>query len=266
MALDDEAMEQAVNQLFGVRRAITTIPRLSDDIKPTSDGDAYAIQGRLVERLLTNEGAKRIGWKVGATNATARQTLGCDEPFYGVLMSSRHLASPTTVAATDFTLRIIEPEFALTLGADLGPSETPWTAESVADAVADMMPAIELVSPSYAAWTEVGGLSMIADNAAHGTWITGEPVKDWRAHDLLSQAVTLTVNGKVEREGTGAGVDGGPLGSLAWLANRLAADGKYLAAGDMVTTGSATAVYPAGAGEALVADFGPFGSVRLTIT
>ena len=264
MNADD--MDHVVARIIGARRAVTTLEALPADLRPATMEAAYAIQDRVVTRLLQGEGATRIGFKVGATNDTARATLGFDQPFTGVLMSSRHVSSPATFKARDFQILVIEPEFAVRLSKDLPARSAPYDAAAVAEAVDAVMPAIELVSPTFREWTKVGGMSLTADNAAHGTWITGAPVTGWRAHDMAKTTVTLSVNGAVKETGGGANVDGGPLNVLAWLANALLARGSSLKAGDMVTTGTTTPVYPAKRGDQVTADFGPFGKVSVSFS
>jgi 2-keto-4-pentenoate hydratase len=50
---------------------------------------------------------------------------------------------------------------------------------------------------------------------------------------------------------------------MAWLADVLPRFGVRPCCGDFVTTGVATDVFEAGAGDSCVADFGPFGRVTV---
>ena len=61
-------------------------------------------------------------------------------------------------------------------------------------------------------------------------------------------------------------VDDGPFGVLAWLANHLNAQGAFLRAGDIVTTGVLTNIYNATSGQLLVASYGSFGSLEIEVT
>ncbi len=88
-------------------------------------------------------------------------------------------------------------------------------------------------------------------------------LKDWQSIDLAAQAVRLSVNRQVLREGTGANVLGHPLNALIWLANMLSSRGLGLQAGQYVTTGVTTVVYMAERGDEILAEFGPVGSVTL---
>ena len=106
-------------------------------------------------------------------------------------------------------------------------------------------------------------MRIAADNAIHGWWLHGEPVTDWRGHDLAASAVSVTRDGELVTTGSGAAVLGHPLNVMAWLADELPRFGLRLRRGDVVTTGVATDVFEAGAGDSCVADFGPFGRVTV---
>ena len=83
---------------------------------------------------------------------------------------------------------------------------------------------------------------------------------------MLTLPVTLTVNGTLERSGSGANVLGDPIASFVWLANARAAAGDGLKAGDIHNTGTATDICWITPGDEAVADFGGLGEVRLKIT
>jgi 2-keto-4-pentenoate hydratase len=54
-----------------------------------------------------------------------------------------------------------------------------------------------------------------------------------------------------------------PLEPLTWLANELSRTGIGLRAGEVVSTGTCTGMPKARAGAEHVADYGPFGEVRV---
>jgi 2-keto-4-pentenoate hydratase len=124
------------------------------------------------------------------------------------------------------------------------------------------MPAIEIVDHRFESWA-VGALRIVADNAIHGWWVRGEPTADWRDRDLAASAVSVTRNGELVTTGSGEAVLGHPLNVMAWLADELPRFGLQLRRGDVVTTGVATDVFEAEAGDLCAADFGPFGTVTV---
>ena len=116
----------------------------------------------------------------------------------------------------------------------------------------------------FAPWTQAGAPTLIADNGAHGSWVMGRELTDWAALDPLEIAVTVHVSGMEPLPGRGGAVDGGAFGATAWLANKLAGEGRGLKAGEYVSTGTTTTPIPLQAGCKIEADFGRLGTVSLT--
>tara|TARA_R110001592_G_scaffold31488_2_gene111000 strand:+ start:117 stop:935 length:819 start_codon:yes stop_codon:yes gene_type:complete len=223
--------------------------------------DAYRVQHDVLGEIARRQGARIIGRKVGCTNQSARELLGLDGPFHGALLSNTAMASPARISRGDYPFIVLEPEFALRLGKPLGPAATPHTAESVADVVDAVLPALEIVSSCHEDWTRTGPALVIADNGSSYGWVHGEPITDWDVDTLMGTQVTLHVDGRQAAAGNAGNVDGGPLGVLAWLANRIP-----LEAGSFVSTGTTTSVHFGERDEHVEARFGPYGRVSVDIT
>ena len=243
------------------------LPELPAAIRPKTPDDAYYVQDGLIDRLLSHYGGSVIGYKVACTNVTAQRQLHVDAPFSGRLLSAFFFESPARVDASKFFMRVVEAEFAFEMARDLPPAATPRSRQEIAAAVKGVLPGIEIVDSRFDDWTTIGAPSLIADNACNAAWVKGSMMTDWEAllhtSDLAAQAVRVTVNGKLLREGTGSNVLGHPFHALEWLVNNLSARGLGLKAGQYVTTGVTTEVYMAERGDRITADFGPVGSVDL---
>ena len=250
MPISADAAQTAARILLDHRRRIDPLSALPDGCRPASTEDGYVIQEALVGLRIREEGARPIGWKIGATNPGARELLGVAEPFFGVLLSTLTTDAPSRFVAAEMFQRVIEPEIALEIGADLDPADAPFDAD-------------EIVDTPLADGLKSGGPSLIADDGSHGRWIKGAPVADWQALDLVEHRVTLTVDGALVREGRGGNVEGGPLAATAWLATALAARGRGLRAGEYVSTGTTTQPIPATAGQTVLADFGSLGRIEV---
>jgi len=253
----------ACDYLFDLRRTGRRVACLPEDVVPRTPAEGYAVQERLVERLLGRSGGRRIGYKIACTSELAQKALGVDGPFFGALLSATSYPSPATLPAADFLVRCVEAEFAFDIAADVPPGP-PHTAASIRDFIAAARPGIEIVDHRYHDWKAVGAPSLLADNAIHGAWVYGERYDRWRELDFASHRTELVVNGSRRFPGSGAAVLGNPLNVVAWLANELPKYGRALRAGDRVTTGITTDIYLAGPGDHLVADFGVLGRVELT--
>lgn len=261
-------MTTAAHLLAQARIQHQRLPELPKAIRPKTPSEAYDVQDGLIDELLAHYGGSVIGYKIACTNVTAQRQLHVDAPFFGRLLSAFFHESSggrsASVETGQFFMRVVEAEFAFEIARDLPPSAAPRSPEEIAGAVKGVIPGIEIVDSRFDEWTTIGAPSLIADNACNAAWIKGSLLADWRRIDLAKQAVTVAVNGKVLRQGSGANVLGHPLNALEWLVNNLSARGLGLKAGQYVTTGVTTEVYMAERGDRVTADFGPVGSVDLT--
>ena len=123
------------------------------------------------------------------------------------------------------------------------PQRAPYTRDSVAEAIGAVTAAFELVDDRHADYTKIADhiLTLLADNTWNGGIVLGSPLTDWQPLDLAAIHGTMRINGEVVGEGDGRDVMGHPLDALAWLASTLATQGKSLAQGMVVMTGSVVA-------------------------
>ncbi len=259
-----EKAAAAAELLLAARRDRTPLVGLPAAVAPGDMAAAYAAQDAHVAGLIAAGGGPPIGYKIGCSNQAVQAMLNLDAPIYGRLLSGAAHSSPAVLRADDFFVRLIEVEFAFTMADDLPAAAAPYDRQGVAAAVGALIPAIEIVDSRYRDWTKAGALALVADNGETGAWVRGRSVADWRGLDLGDHPVSLAVNGNRSREGVGANVLGHPLNALTWIANALCLAGNGLRAGDLVSTGTCTEIYPAEAGDRLTADFGDLGDVMVT--
>lgn len=253
----------AADLLLKARRPGEALKALPDSALPTDKAQAYSAQAALVSRL-TEQAGPAVGYKVGCTNATAREMLALDSPFSGRCLANEISTSPATVDSGTLHMVGIEPEIALRLSKDLSPGVL-WTVDEVVQSVDSVMPAIEVVESRFSTWPLMGFLSAIADNGVHRHLILGESLSNWTRASVENIRVTLTANDRVVREGHAMNVDGGPFGVVTWLANHLNAMGVTLKAGEIVSTGVMTDIYDSAAGESLVAQYGFPATVQVSV-
>lgn len=252
-----EAARRAAKLLIEARREVRPLDALPADCRPAGADDGYQVQACFVAA----SGEAAVGYKIGATSQRAQTFLGCDGPFAGTVLAKDLLESPLTLPAGRFIFRLIEPEFAFRLARDLPPREAPYGEAELAEAVASLHPAIEVVTCALSDWRHQDVGALIADNGVNGALVLGPGCTDWRRFDLPSHPVTLAVNGVAAGPGVGANALGGPLTALAWLADHQPAGG--LKAGHVVTTGVVTEFVELDAGDEAVADYGDLGQVRV---
>ncbi len=243
--------------LIAARQNHQAIDSVPDELVPVDLAEAALVDDRVAEL----SGWTVLGWKIGATSAAAREILGAPEPFagrvYSILRSGAVLSSDDVLGEPR-----IEGEFAFTLGADLGPAACDRAA--VAAAIANVCPAIEVVGGRYANMFGVPLSCLAADAGTNGLLVLGDPAEGVDYETLPNATATMTANGEVIGQGTGADVHGGPLNALCWLVDHLAARGIGLRAGQVVTTGTATQLGDFPAGSTAVADLAGVGSVSVS--
>ena len=258
--MNKDQVLSAAATLYRARREQVPLSALPEDLRPAGPDDAYAIQ----DALVALDGAKVVGFKIGATSEKAQSFLQVSGPFSGQVMASGLHDSPLALPAPDGLFRLIEPEFALRLGRALPPRDASYALDDVAAAVKAVHPSVEIVTSAYGdAWTGAGAEHLIADNGVHNALVLGPGTEDWRDLDLAAHPVRLHLNGEVVSDGVGANALGGPLTALLWLANHQRTRGRGLAAGQVVTTGVVTAFRYAEAGDHFVADYGDLGQVEV---
>lgn len=232
------------------------------DVTPPSDGramaleEAYEVQDRVRQALL-GRGERVIGWKAGFTSRATQQAFGTDRPVCGFLLGSGVYATGAEVPASQFTGLAVEAEVALIMGRALaGPGVTPPQALlSVEGAV----PALELIDFRYAG--KPTAVDAVADGVLAKAIVLGAPLTDVTHTDLALEGLVYEVNGAIVATNTAAEVLGNPINALVWIANHLGTRGLALRAGDVVMTGSVSAVLRPKAGDTVRARFTRLGMV-----
>ncbi|MBK8458344.1 MAG: 2-oxo-hepta-3-ene-1,7-dioic acid hydratase [Phyllobacteriaceae bacterium] len=255
-----EAAALALDEAERTRRQIGLLSLAHPDM--TMD-DAYAIQAAWARRKIAAGRAVR-GWKIGLTSKAMQQALNIDIPDSGVLLDDMIFANGDTIPKDRFIQPRIEAEIAFVMKTDLsGPACSP----------ADVLAATEFVAPALEILdTRILRLDpatkkprtivdTISDNAANAGIVLGRDRHNPLAFDLRWVGAIVSRNGEVEETGLGAGVLNDPALAVAWLANRLAAYGESIRAGDVVLSGSFIRPLEAPPGSRIEADFGAFGQV-----
>ena len=259
--LTEQQIEDAAKLLVSARISNSVIESIPVNIRPTSLKEAYAVQDCFIKQL----GADTCGWFGACTNDVIQNLLRLNEPYYAYLLSDHLYQSPATIDTTKYPPIVFECEFGFVTDRDFLPEGYPYNRETIEDAIVRVCPAIEIVAGHLENWPNQDVFSVIADNGTDGALVIGEGVANWREIDLINIPVTLSINGNVERQGSGVNVLGDPLGAFVWLVNAVTRDGKKISAGHVQNTGTATDIYWAKPGDAAIADFGLVGSVNLRL-
>jgi 2-keto-4-pentenoate hydratase len=217
--------------------------------------DGYAVQTQLAK--LAGDAVR--GWKVSALTPEQQRNYGVDKPVAGAMLVPFVHADAATLRIAQFVTPLLECEVAFLLGRDLPARPAPYTREEVETAIEAVVPAIEIADSRWPA--SAPDLLKLADSMGNGTFIAGEPLRDWRALDLGAVDIVLNFEGSEAVRGTSARILGNPLLAVVALANAQPLPAGGLKRGQIVTTGTCTTPIPPRAGR-YAADFGKLGTVR----
>jgi 2-keto-4-pentenoate hydratase len=218
--------------------------------------EAYAVQDRLREALVAR-GERVIGWKAGFTSRAAQAQFGATEPVGAFLLASGAFPGGGDVPVARFAALAVEAEVAFVMRDDLaGPGVTPPRALLATEGA---LPALELVDFRHAG--QPVATDVIADGVYANAIVLGNALTPAAHLDLSLEGLVYELNGVVAATNAAAEVMGGPANALAWLANHLGARGLGLRAGDVVMTGSVSALLRPRAGDTVRATFTRLGAV-----
>jgi 2-keto-4-pentenoate hydratase len=205
--------------------------------------DAYRVQEAYIAAV--RDGDETAGYKIGLTSKRMQAMCGIDQPIHGTIFSRRVAYSGVHLPLAGYHHLGLEFEICVRLGHDLLPAGVPFTPESAGAAIDAVAAAIEIVDDRKADYSVLHCETLIADNSWNAGVVLGAFVPPPSG---MEEVTGIAYQDGVEiARGQGADVLGHPFVPLAWLANHLAAAGRYLRKGDLVMTGSiVTTRFPTG--------------------
>jgi 2-keto-4-pentenoate hydratase len=259
MPVTEEVITDLAHRLITAEQRCVPIEPITTLYPDLTEADAYRVQMAAVTTKMEH-GDRMIGRKVGATSQAIQQILRIDEPIYGTLLESNHVANGETISLSRLIHPRVECEIAFLLGEDLvGPG---IAVTDVLAATQAVMASLEINDPRTKEW-EIGSHEAIADNGVAARFVLGEQRLSVEGLDLPNTKVVLKKNGEEIASATGAAVLGDPARAVAWLANKLSEHHLSLKAGDIVLPGSMTPIYPVGTADRIEAEFDVLGSVSV---
>lgn len=267
-------MEAPMLESIAERLAADEAPRngLRQPIRPANmlstheltEQEAYEAQKRLIAKQV-DAGETRIGYKIAATSESAQSMLGLQGPAYGPLFEAYRIEDGATVSLDGFLTPRLECEIAFLMGKDV---EGPGVREpAVLAACEAIVAAFEIVDLRTGPETGALGRSeVILYNALGAGVVLGDERLNPNTINLPRLSVTLKRNGSEVASGDASAVLGDPAIAMSWLANKLAANGESLKAGDWVISGTITPPEPVKAGDSFEADFGELGTLSISFS
>ncbi|WP_370248186.1 2-keto-4-pentenoate hydratase [Nocardioides sp.] len=224
---------------------------------------AYAVQQGLVQRRLA-AGARVVGRKIGATSVAVQQQLGVDQPDFGYLLDEMDVSAQEPISMRTLVQPRVEAEVAFVLGADLDTAtEEELTIDAVRAAVAQVLPALEIVDSRIEAWN-IAFTDTVADNASSGLYVVGTQGRPLSEVEPVDVVMSLTINDDERSSGTGAACLGDPLEALRWLAVQARRFGDPLRAGHLILSGALGPFVPFAPGDRVTASISGFAPLSVS--
>nr|WP_244632877.1 2-oxo-hepta-3-ene-1,7-dioic acid hydratase [Aeromicrobium sp. CFBP 8757] len=238
-------------------RSRVPIERLTARYPDMEVEDSYAVQ-RLWRSRNEETGRRVVGHKIGLTSRAMQLATGITEPDYGIVFDDMVFENGASVEWERYSHPRVEVELAFVLGKDVsGPDATIF---DVLNATEYVVPALEILD-SRIEMADRTIVDTISDNAAMGAMVIGGNPTRPRDVDLRWIGAILYKNQTVEETGLAAGVLNHPAAGVYWLANKIAAHGEHLHAGEIILAGSFTRPMWVHPGDTVLADYGPLGTV-----
>ncbi|MDO9599295.1 MAG: 2-oxopent-4-enoate hydratase [Azoarcus sp.] len=257
--MNDETIQKYGDELYVAWLERRTVAPLLEREPEITLADAYRIQLRYIERRV-GAGETVVGKKIGVTSKPVQDFLGVFQPDFGQLTSGMVHEEGDTIDLGTLIQPKAEAELAFVLKADLqGPGVT---AMDVIRATDYVVPCFEIVDSRITDW-KIKIQDTVADNASCGVYVLGKTRGDPRKLDITLAGMVLEKNGELHSTGVGAAVQGSPANAVAWLANTLGELGIPFKAGEVILSGSQSALVPVVDGDELVCTVGGLGSCRV---
>ncbi|MDO5619786.1 2-oxo-hept-4-ene-1,7-dioate hydratase [Kocuria sp.] len=255
--MEQDQLSQIADDLAQAEASRSMIGRLTAQYPGMTIEDSYAVQAEW-RRRGENSGRRVAGRKIGLTSKVMQVATGITEPDYGIIFADQIYENGSVIEHGQYSNVRIEVELAFVLGSDLnGPGVTIF---DVLRATEYVVPALEVLSSRI----EMEGRTIvdtIADNAALGAMVLGGRPVDPTDVDLRWVSALLYRNETIEESGVAAAVLNHPASGVVWLANKLAAHGDHLRAGEVILAGSFTRPMWVEPGDTVHADYNDLGSI-----
>lgn len=233
--------------------------------------EAMKVQEKYVKNLAKDYG-EVVGYKAGLTNPNVQKVFGVTHPVRGTLLVKMMLKNGAEVPAAFGAVPMLEGDLCVRVGSDsINQAKTIEEALRGLDAV---IPAIELPDMVFAKGVKFTGPAIAAINVGARYFIMGDPISlsatnEWQERFENFSMILKDEKGEGIADGRGSALLGHPLKVVLWIRDSLAAEGKALKKGDILSLGSVTKMIPPKAGSTIKGRYiglSPEGPVEISVT
>lgn len=226
---------------------------------PETMEGAYAIQDAAVARWDDDI----AGWKIGLVGPHLRQRLKAERLAGPIFRRDVRIAEPGTLVTFPVIqggFAAVEAEFVFRTGEDAAAGKTNWTHDEAAALVEAVHIGVETAGSPMAMINDLGATAVASDFGNNYGVLVGPEIEDWRER-MDRIAVSTSIEGKVVGTGDANTLPGGPLAGLAFLLGHLAARGRPLRKGQLVSSGAITGVHDIVTGQSATLAFAGCGAI-----
>jgi 2-keto-4-pentenoate hydratase len=213
--------------------------------------DAYRVTA-MANTLRVARGFTPVGRKIGFTNRTIWPEYNVYAPIWGYVYDRTMHDLEQPLALSPYSEPKIEPEIMFGLSAAPSPG---MDDDALLSCIAWVSLGYEIVQSIFRAW-KFSPADTVAADALHAALLVGwrHPIRgqeiEW-LRTLTTFEIELYCDGKLMDRGKATNVMEGPLSTLRYTMDLLAADphNPPLAAGEIISTGTLTRAFPCSTGE-----------------
>jgi 2-keto-4-pentenoate hydratase len=216
-----EAAASALSQAIAGGARLAALPGPG----PASEAQAYAVQDAIIRAVGT-----RGGWKVSPLREGKARCSPIPARFF--------VDAPAQFDTGFLDGCLAEVEIAVRFREDPLGQGRALNPANLADCIASVHPAVELLSSRFAAPDSAPDLHRLADLQGCVSVILGAATTDWAALEFAEFPFALALAGQEVSLKVNSPSTGQTLEALCWLADHAAARGAPLKAGDVVITGA----------------------------
>jgi 2-keto-4-pentenoate hydratase len=239
--LPDEAIHQVARAFVAARQAALPLAVYPGPLPPDM-ASGYAVQEAAIELWPD----RIVGWKVGLVVPSAQTQFGTARLAGPIFLKglTRHAGTTSVrLAAIPAGFAAIEVELVVSARTDAPASKAQWTLEEAAAFAGDWHLGVEFAASPLATINDLGPAVVVSDFGNNSGLVLGPPLDS----ALIAQPAGLRCETRIDGQQVGfasaAALPGGPLEALRFLLGHLAARGRVLHAGQLVSTGAITGVH-----------------------
>lgn len=192
-----------------------------------------------------------VGYKAGLTNPAVQKRFNATAPVWGALYAPMLLNSGATVDAAFGARPLFEADLLVRVSDER--INQARSADEVLASIDAVIPFIELPDLMVDNPGKLNGAALSAVNVGARLGVMGTPVPVQRtaefSNGLRDGLIVISANGAELDRGRGSDVLGHPLNAVVYLAQALAAEGRTLKKGDLLSLGSFSKLMPPKAGQ-----------------